>query len=145
MKKLSMLLLVAIGLLSCNNQNSNDNTTDASKKDGESKNDLVGTWTYDRVEKLGPNTNPDEVKEMEEKSREMSATFANDGSYFSMRKSNEGTDTVQTGRYELIDNGKYIVTHREYSSDTVELLKSSKNSFTIVTPEKDILVFKRIQ
>lgn len=146
MRKLLTLVLVAMALVSCNNQNSSSDkdTKEPEKKDGDNKATVVGTWRFDRMEKLGPNTDPADVKEMEEKSRQMSATFGPDGIYYTLREMDGELDTVQSGRYEMIGNGKFIVTHREYSSDTVELLEISRNSFKVVSPEKDIIVFKRL-
>jgi len=56
------------------------------------------------------------------------------------------TDTLETGRYEIINNGEQLVTTGSASAigDTVRIIELSGNTLKVETPAKEVLLIKKV-
>ena len=105
---------------------------------------IVGTWEYERVEKA-TKTTATEADKMDRDNKGHTVQFDADGKYVSLRAP---TDTTETGSYEVINDGKFVVTHRNGSTsggDTVKIAELTSDRIKVQTPNDDIYILKRVQ
>ena len=142
--KISLLTVIAICFLySCNN--AKESKTEA-KSVQETQAGLQGKWKYEKFEKFAEGTSPEDASAREEVNKGLIVIFNEGGVYYSLKENGSSTDTVETGRYEIIDNGKQLVTTGSASAigDTVRIVELTGNTMKVETPNKDILLIKKV-
>jgi|SRR5687767_11545397 len=137
--KISLLTAIATCFLfSCNNaKESKTETTQQETQAG-----LQGKWKYEKFEKFAEGTSPEDASAREKQNQGLIVIFNADGVYFSLKE----TDTLETGRYEIINNREQLVTTGFASAigDTVRIIELTGNTLKVETPAKEILLIKKI-
>ena len=142
--KISLLTAIAICFLfSCNNAKESKTNT---KSVQETQAGLQGKWKYEKFEKFAEGTSPEDASAREKLNEGLIVIFNPDGVYYSLKESDSVTDTLETGRYEIINNGEQLVTTGSASAigDTVRIVELSGNTLKVETPAKEILLIKKI-
>lgn len=141
--------MIAFMISSCNDTKETKDSMDTkeSKETKDSKSELTGKWRFEKMEKAGETMDPGEAARLEERNKNLTLLFANDGKYYFLEEEGSLTDTVESGRYEIINNGKQLVTIRTAAAygDTVEILELKSNTLKFETREKDIYIVKKVQ
>lgn len=112
----------------------------------ETKSSLLGKWKYEKFEKFAEGTSPEDASAREKQNEGLIVIFNEDGVYYSLKETGASTDTVETGRYEIINNGQQLVTTGSASAigDTVRIIELTGNTLKLETPTKDILLIKKV-
>jgi len=142
--KISLLAVITICFLfSCND--AKESKTEP-KSEQETQSNLTGKWKYEKIEKFAEGTSSEDAFAREEVNKGLIVIFNEGGVYYSLKETGSSTDTVETGRYEIIDNGKQLVTTGSASAigDTVRIVELTGNTLKVETPNKDILLIKKL-
>jgi len=105
---------------------------------------ITGKWIYDRLEKA-PKTTPEEAEKINKDNKGHTIEFDANGKYISLHTP---TDTTETGTYEVINEGKMVVTHTNGSTsrgDTVQIAELTDDLIKVLTPNADIFIMKRVR
>ena len=142
--KISLLTAIAACFLfSCNDAKESKTET---KTEQETQSNLLGKWRYEKIEKLAEGTSPEDASARDEVNKGLTVIFNADGVYYSLKETDSITDTLETGRYEIINNGEQLVTTGSASAigDTVRIVELTGNTLKVETPTKDILLIKKV-
>jgi len=142
--KISLLTaIVTCFLFSCNDAKESKTGT---KTQQETQAGLQGKWKYEKFEKFAEGTSPEDASAREKLNEGLIVIFNADGVYYSLKESGAMTDTLETGRYEIINNGEQLVTTGSASAigDTVRIIELSGNTLKVETPAKEVLLIKKV-
>lgn len=143
--KLSLLSAIVITAVFCSCNDAKNSKTN-SMSEQETKSSLLGKWKYEKIEKFTEGTSSEDASARNELSKGLIVIFNEDGVYYSLKETGASTDTVETGRYEIINNGQQLVTTGSASAigDTVRIVELSGNTLKVETPAKEIVLIKKV-
>jgi len=143
--KLSLLTALVINAMFCSCNDAKESKTD-SKSEQYSQSDFWGKWKYEKIEKYTEGTSPEDAAVRDEQNKGLTVIFNEDGVYYSLKETGSLTDTLETGRYEIINNGQQLVTTSSSSAigDTVRIVELTGNTLRVETPTKEIVVIKKV-
>jgi hypothetical protein len=103
---------------------------------------LVGKWIYDRLEKA-VNTTPSIAEKINKDNKGHTIEFDASGKYISLRTP---TDTNETGTWEMIREGKMVITHTNGTGriDSMKIAELTDDLVKVMTPNEDIYVMKKV-
>jgi hypothetical protein len=121
-----IIICFTIILFSCNSQSTDQK--------------IIGKWSVDQIEKAD-NTDTTDIAAQSSEARSVSLYFTKDGVCYSTKQK---IDTLEKGKFELAENGKYIILHINGITrpDTLEI-KELKGDLLKVLSAKAIVTLKK--
>ena len=121
-----IIICFAIILFSCQSQSTDQK--------------IIGKWSIDSIENAD-NTDTTNISAQSTEARSISLFFTKDGRCYSTKQK---IDTIETGKFEMTDDGKYIILHINgiVKPDSLEI-KELKGDMLKVLSAKAIVTLKK--